>query len=487
MMKLQHFGIVTLCLVSLSAQSETTVISGDFLNDLRRAPVVGGGFSLTTQDYKSVCFETIEVSKPSYDLYYDFQSVETNWREQFYRQRQPDSSQARLTYWFLDHFGGEQEQKSVEKGKSLRILARVQLKSYYAALNESHSQLSEPARVLLENRDITGFFDACGTYYIRTISRYSSLYALFTLTEKKSTLKKSTLKDFQFHLERLFQGIEMPSDSRSIKLKNESERYFENKSLHIRLAGFGLGKEQMVSLAPTDLDSFKKVLQNSTQAMAGIHTGRVEAIEIIPWMDNLNFHYALQPVLEEQRETTQNPLASDKKSEQYRFWRKWVVAENSEFIALVKNHYRELQEQYFMALNCQAQVNRHIAREKAWAQSLNDKEFSWEQITFRNHQAKLTIRASQLSQQLMSLTGREIPWKIEDVMPTKSSTTLYQQWQEFTQRADECLAVLEPEMTTSSYREVSYCADLIKNMVQIMPQALFDYCPPEVTDEHNNP
>ncbi|MDM8560972.1 hypothetical protein [Candidatus Parabeggiatoa sp. HSG14] len=43
MMKLQHFGIVTLCLVSLSAQSETTVISGDFLNDLRRDPVVGGG------------------------------------------------------------------------------------------------------------------------------------------------------------------------------------------------------------------------------------------------------------------------------------------------------------------------------------------------------------------------------------------------------------------------------------------------------------
>jgi hypothetical protein len=65
-MKLQLFGILILCLVSLSSQSETTVISGDFLNDLRRTPVVGGGFSLTTEDYKSICFEKIEVSKPSY-------------------------------------------------------------------------------------------------------------------------------------------------------------------------------------------------------------------------------------------------------------------------------------------------------------------------------------------------------------------------------------------------------------------------------------
>jgi len=478
-MKLQHFATLILCIVSLSSKSETTVISGDFLNDLRRTPVVGGGFSLTTEDYKSVCFEKIEVSPPSYDLYYEFQSIETNWREQFYRQRKPDSTQARLTYWFLDQFiGGELSQKSVEKGHSLRILARIQLKSYYAALNESQTQLSEPARALLKNQDITGFFDACGTYYIRTMSRYSTIYALFTLTDKKSTLKK-----FQYHLERLFQGISMPaSDPRLVKFKSESETYFENKSLYIRLAGFGLGKEHIVSLAPTDLDSFKKILQNSTQAMAGIHTGRVESIEIIPWMDNLNFHYSLQPVLEKQRQTTENPLASKEQAKQYRFWRKWVIAENSEFIAQLKNHYRELQEQYFIALNCQAKLNRHIAR----AQSLNDQTFSWEQIKFRNHRAKQTIRASLLSQQLTQLTGQESPWISKEPAnqkSKKSSITLYQKWQQFTQRADECLAALEPEITTTSYRQISYCAHRINELVQILPQTLFDYCPPEESDE----
>jgi len=359
---MQVFVILILCLVSFSSQSETTVISGDFLNDLHRTPVVGGGFSLTTEDYKSVCFEKIEVSKPSYDLYYDFQSIEANWREQFYRQRKSDSS-ARLNYWFLDNFlGGEREQKSVKKGHSLRILARIQLKSYYAALNESQSQLSEPARMLLENQDITGFFDACGTYYIKTISRYSTIYALFTLVDTT----KTTLKDFQYHLERLFQSIQ----------NSNTESYFENKALYIRLAGFGLGKEQMVSLAPTDLDSFKKILQNSTQAMAGIHTGRVEALEIIPWMDNLNFQSSLLPLLKHQ--TSQN-----------RFSRKWILAENSEFIALLKNNYRELQEQYFMALNCQLKFNRQISRQK-----------DWKQIKFRNHRAKQTISGKELSEKL---------------------------------------------------------------------------------------
>lgn len=415
-MRLQLFLILILCLVSLSSQSETTVISGEFLNDLRRTPVVGGGFSLTTEDYKSICFEKIEVSKPSYDLYYDFQSIEKNWREQFYRQPQSDSSK-RLSYWFLD--------QSVETGDSLRILARIQLKSYYAALNESQSKLSKPARALLKNQDITGFFDACGTYYIKTISRYSTLYALFTLVDTTTTVK-----EFQYELERVFQSIQ----------NNKNDNYFKNKNLYIRLAGFGLGKQQMVSLAPTDLDSFKKILQNSTKAMAGIHTGRVEALEIIPWMDNLNFQFSLLPLIE--NETAQN-----------RFSRKWILAENSEFIALLKNNYRELQQQYFMALNCQLKFNRHISRQK-----------DWKQIKFRNHRAPQTITGEQLSKKL-------------------KPQPLYDKWQKFTQRADECLADLESEISTRSYRKVSYCASLIKELVQIMPQTLLDYCPPKIYEQ----
>ncbi|WP_171899689.1 hypothetical protein [Candidatus Marithrix sp. Canyon 246] len=203
-------------------------------------------------------------------------------------------------------------------------------------------------------------------------------------------IKKTTVKDFQYHLERLFQSIQ----------NSKTESFFENKALYIRLAGFGLGKQHMVSLAPTDLDSFKKILQNSTQAMAGIHTGRVEALEIIPWMDNLNFQFYLLPLVE--NDTSKN-----------RFSRKWIVAENSEFIALLKNNYRELQEQYFMSLNCQLKFNRQISRHK-----------NWKQIKFRNHRAKQTI------------TGEELSKKLKP-------QPLYDKWQKFTQRADECLADLE--------------------------------------------
>jgi len=440
-MKQQFLFAIFLSFLSLSSNSETTVISGDFLNDLRRSPVVGGGFSLTTEDYKSVCFEKIEVSPPSYDLYYNFQLIEENWRETFFRKIKPDSSQARLTYSFL-------EQSIGEKGHSLHILATIQLKSYYAALNESQTQLSEPARLLLENQNITGFFDACGTYYIRTMSRYSTIYALFTLNETNTTSK-----EFQSNLERIFQSISMPS-SEQLKI----ETYFQNKSLYIRLAGFGLGKEHIVSLAPTDLDSFKKILQNSTQAMAGNLTGRVEAIEIIPWMDNLNFQYFL------------NLNTNQEEDKQSHFWRKWIIAENSEFIAQLKNSYRELQEQYFMAVNCQAKLTRHLAREKAWKQT-----------KFRNYQNKKTIMAAQLLIKLTSLTGQKTPWSLSQT--EKPSKTLYQKWQEFTQQADECLAELEPEMTRTSYREISYCSDMITELVQIMPQILFDYCPPEVSNE----
>ena len=272
------------------------------------------------------------------------------------------------------------------------------------------------------------------------MSRYSTIYALFSLNESNTTSK-----DFQSKLERIFQSV--PSS------EQKNETYFQNNSLYIRLAGFGLAKKHILSLAPTDLDSFKKILQNSTQAMAGNLTGRVEAIEIIPWMDNLNFQYFL----------------NQKENKQSHFLRKWIIAENSEFIAQLKNSYRELQEQYFMAVNCQAKLTRHLAREKAW-----------KQIKFRNYQNQKTIIATQLLKQLTALTGQNTLW-LNTNKPL--SKTLYQKWQEFTQKADECLAELEPEMIRTSYRDISSCADMITELVQIMPQTLLDYCPPEVSDE----
>jgi len=57
-------------LIPISVLAETIVIDGELLNDLRRTPVLGGGFSLTTEDYKSLCFDNVETTIHSYE--YDY-------------------------------------------------------------------------------------------------------------------------------------------------------------------------------------------------------------------------------------------------------------------------------------------------------------------------------------------------------------------------------------------------------------------------------
>jgi len=478
-------------LLPFSVLAETIVISGELLNDLRRTPVLGGGFSLTTEDYKSLCFDNVETSTPSYDYEYSLYSSEEEIKSS--NQSSGEYGLESQVSGFFGSGGGQkanvqEEQSSSVKLHTQKIFVVIRLNSYYAALNESKSTLSVQARELLQSEDVIGFFDACGTYYIRTINRQSRIYAWLTLTSKETSNSFKSQLEMSIQSSFLFGTGGMKSNS---KISTASQNFFKGKQLSIKIVGIGLGKEHIVNLSPSSIEDFKKVISNASKSMSGIHTGRITSIEIIPWMDNLSFQYELTPLIVAQEvplEENATPEAKKvylDKQKSLSLKRKWIVAENGEFISMLKNKYRALQAYQFSTMNCQSKLERIITRREDLA-TQGKEQLEWGTIAFKNHLGYGSITAKRFYEKLQVLTGNR-ETKFATTHPTEKSdsckdkeqcTSLYKQWQAISAEADNCLAELYPKFTTNIYREIPKCKNLIPKLTTLMPEVLFYNCAP---------
>ncbi len=459
-------------LVPISVLAETIVIDGELLNDLRRTPVLGGGFSLTTEDYKSLCFDNVETTIPSYDYDYTFYSNESETKSDSTNKSDYDFEYAFKT--FVGSVKGKTNIETSTTSKStlnrVNMFAVIRLNSYYASLNEAKSILSSQAKDLIKSEDIIGFFDACGTYYIRTINRYSRLYAWLTLESKEEISAAS----FKYHLEA---SIRSRFGSVSMKSKGESgsNNFFKGKRLYIKIIGIGLSKEHVVNLSPTSIEDFKKVINNASKSMSGIHTGRISSLEIIPWMDNLSFQRELKPFISKQALALfkKNPSVKDLlKSESLR--RKWIIAENGEFISMLKNKYRSLQAYQFATMNCQSKFERILSRDQ-----------DWKNIQFKNHLKNEPIKATDLYNELLCLTdNKQTQFALEKKVAAKTCKTdsLYKQWKKISTEADICLEELYPRFTNTLYRDIDKCKGMVAKLTSLMPATLFYYCAPKITN-----
>ncbi|WP_069470348.1 hypothetical protein [Candidatus Marithrix sp. Canyon 246] len=449
-------------LVPISVLAETIVIDGELLNDLRRTPVLGGGFSLTTEDYKSLCFDNVETTIPSYDYDYTFYSNESESKSE-----SKSKSEYGFSYGFKSFYASGKVKASVGKAKKsksklnrVNMFVVIRLNSYYASLNEAKSVLSSQAKDLIQSEDVIGFFDACGTYYIRTINRYSRLYAWLTLESTETVTEES----FKYHLEASIRSRFVGSASMKAKGESESKNFFKNKRLYIKIIGTGLAKEHVVNLSPTSLEDFKKVINNASKSMSGIHTGRISSLEIIPWMDNLSFQRELKPLILKQAGSSQD----QKKYESLK--RKWIVAENGEFISMLKNKYRSLQAYQFATMNCQSKLERILSRDE-----------KWKNIQFKNHLKDEPIKAEDLYKDLVCLSdNKQTKFALDKKVTAKTCKTasLYQQWETISKEADSCLTELYPKFTNTLYRKIPKCKRMVAQLTSLMPPPLFYYCAP---------
>ncbi len=310
--------------------ASSRVIRDNRLADKGVTPNLGRGYSIATNTFQSICFKNAEVTVPSYDMRYRFVDIEQNWETSYQGKFDTESS---LEFLFLKtNINTHTEVVNNVTYHHHYIFASISVDSYYNSLNEAKSTFSDSAKALLERGDVVGFFDSCGGYYVRSIGRHSSFLGLLRYT----TLRTERDVEFELEIKAKMRGI-FAGGSSDTTISQKFRRETQEKRLSINIWAYGLGKDHLADLIPTDIDSFKDTVSEAIKAMQDASTGIVTTMEVAPWVENTDF---------------QNTLLIESAEDRLQFEQKKNLEANAEIIAEIDRVDRAQIDQYFKARNC---------------------------------------------------------------------------------------------------------------------------------------
>jgi hypothetical protein len=324
----------TLAGASRTAGAGPSVVRDETLTDVGTTPVLGRGYSLATNTLQSICLKEIVKTKPSYDFKYKFEQIDESVAEEL--KRGGSVSAAFQGGGFGVSVGAKLSAKFAEAKTStsstINILVSIDIDTYYASVDETKSELADTA-VQLAQKDLPAFFDACGMYYVRSINRNSKVVAIFSFEEKSS----SEAKSFAAELEATVSGWGQ-SGSVSASINQDTARKAASKKLKITTNAFGLGKMEGTTLLAYDLETFRTAVLSAFRATQNEDVGRVTSIEIVPWVEHLQFQSIL---------LGNAAYASD---------RKRFMVVNSEFLAEVDRAARAKLNTFYKAKQCRGAI-----------------------------------------------------------------------------------------------------------------------------------
>ena len=179
------------------------------------------------------------------------------------------------------------ESSTVSTSQKHYVMSTMAIERFYASIKEEVSPISPPAVSLLDRQDYIGFFMACGSNYIRSIRRKQEVTAVFMFESTSVELAKS----FATQLRTSGQGTQESQQPTSTS-KYDSV----TNSLEIKILGFGLGLNQEGSgtLVANSLEEYNRVMKFAFRAMTqsgggASEIGMVFGVEVVPWVDNVNF------------------------------------------------------------------------------------------------------------------------------------------------------------------------------------------------------
>jgi hypothetical protein len=267
------------------ADAGPSVIRDETLTDVATTPVVGRGYSVATNTFQSICMKEIVKSKPSYDFKYKFEQIDESVAEDIKRSGSFEAAYG-ANYGFFRVSGtmkGNYKSNTTSKSNTVNILVTIDVDTYYASMDETKGELADSA-VQLATKDLPAFFDACGMYYVRSINRNSKVVALFTFESRSQSEDMA----FAAQLEAEIKGWGWSGSMRS-SMSQESKTSSESKKLRITTNASGLGKIAGTTLLAYDLDSFRKAVLSAFTATQDEDVGKVTSIEIVPWVEHLQF------------------------------------------------------------------------------------------------------------------------------------------------------------------------------------------------------
>jgi hypothetical protein len=246
------------------------------------------------------------------------------------------------------------------------MLVTILIDVYYSSIDEAQSKMAAAAAALLMNKDIPGFFDACGMYYVRSINRQAALLSTFSYESKSSS------RDFAFEASLRVAvasfGVAGGGGSVASDTAVKQASKFSSSNLSIRTIGMGLGKSESVMLVSYDLDTFRNAVKGAFQASQPEDVGMVTSIEVAPWVENPDFQNLnkLEPLLvpvltatgQQEFEPQIDPAVPPKKKMKMvmPYAQKRTLTQNSEFLAEADRAARAKLNIYYKAKACKSRI-----------------------------------------------------------------------------------------------------------------------------------
>ena len=314
----------------IASMSDAQVIRDNRINDLGVTPTLGRGYSVASNTFQSQCYSDVQTMTPSYDFKYKYVEIEQDWERDF---NVKFGLNAKYQYMFLK---ANVNFNTVTSGNDTyyrhHIYMNFGLDSYYHALNEGTSSLSSSALALLKRGDATGFFNGCGSNYVKSVGRHSNYLAMLSYTTTTSERDRSYELRLKANINAFFSRGSVDS-STSVDIHTESSQ----KQLQITVWAYGMGKDKLANLIATDIESFKETAESALQTMQNPDVGIVTSMEVVPWIENSQF---------------QENLTLSNEDDQLNFMKRDKLEKNAEFIAEIQRVDRNQLSLAHKANNC---------------------------------------------------------------------------------------------------------------------------------------
>jgi hypothetical protein len=413
------------------------ILRDDRIKDTSLTPNLGRGYTMVTNSFQSICLEKIKLTDPSYDFKYKFQSIE--------KTGSAEGSRMKESLKNIDYISESTVKTAAGITEYLHsILVEIEMDTYYASVNESKSRMSKRAVKMLSSKDLPGFFSACGTFYVRSIGRNAKFISVFTYSDKSSRKDASFETALEMQIKQFTKGG-------SIKANAEFAKVVGEKKLTITTHAFGLGKDEEAALISYDIETFKYAIQNAFYSMQNPMTGKVTSVEIVPWVENVEF----QSYVDLDKEVTD----PDTGKTMLLYKKKQVLIKNSEYLAEIEKADRNMMNLYYKSKICRQTVDANWAKDGKLLPEYQGTKIS------NNNKPRQTMLLKTLYEK--HLTNAAIQKLLED--EEKFMVT----------KAQKCIdKLLESGMFQTSWLKMPECNAIKGDLSAVGNDVIEEYCMP---------
>ncbi len=417
--------------------SGPVILRDDRVKDISLTPSLGRGYTMATNSFQSICLEKIRLTDPSYDFKYKFQSIEKTGGAEGNRVKESLKNIDYISETTIKTAAGTTEYLH-------SILVEIEMDTYYASVNEARSRMSGKAAEMLKGKDLPGFFSACGTYYVRSIGRNAKFISVFTYSDR------SKQKDTSFETA-LEMQIKQFSKEGSFSPGGSFSRMAGEKKLTITTNAFGLGKNEGATLISYDIETFKFAIQNAFLSMQNPVTGKVTNVEIVPWVENIEFQSYVNLDKEVVDPDTGKTMLLYKK--------KQVLIKNSEYLAEIEKADRNMMNIYYKSKICRQIIEANWAKEGKLLP-----EYQGTKISNNNKPQQTMLLKTLYEQNLTDAAIQKLLENEEKFMVTK---------------AQKCIdKLLETGMYQTSWFKIPECNNIKGELSALGNRTIDEFCMP---------